>query len=252
MAKSNGWTREQLLVAFYLYCKIPFGRFHSSNPELIEYASHIGRTPSALAMKLSNIASLDPSFRESGRKGLDGASIADKAMWQEMSQDWDTFAEAVNQALIGFQLSSFLPPEPPQPDFTGENREVLTKVRVGQSLFRGAVLSAYENRCCISGLAIPELLVASHIKPWSASPENRRNPANGLCLSTLHDKAFDRGLVCVNDDFTLRIANRWRHWDDPFWQSAVVAYEGKEICLPKKFQPERDLLAYHREKIFVN
>ena len=57
----RGWTRDELLVAFNLYCKTPFGRLHQRNPEIIRLASALGRTPSALAMKLVNFASLDPA-----------------------------------------------------------------------------------------------------------------------------------------------------------------------------------------------
>jgi len=70
MAAVNRWTYEQLLVAFTLYSQIPFGKLHARNPDIIHYANLIGRTPSALAMKLVNIASLDPFIIESGRSGL--------------------------------------------------------------------------------------------------------------------------------------------------------------------------------------
>ena len=84
MPSRIAWTRQQLLVAFSLYCKMPFGKLHSRNPEIIKYAGLLGRTPSALAMKLTNIASLDPAIIASGRKGLKGASKADRQMWEEM------------------------------------------------------------------------------------------------------------------------------------------------------------------------
>ncbi len=93
MPPDNRWTREQLLVAFKLYCQLPFGKLHSRNPEIIRYSKLIGRTPSALAMKLTNIASLDPVITSSGRRGLTGASITDKKMWEEMQNNWEVFAE---------------------------------------------------------------------------------------------------------------------------------------------------------------
>lgn len=66
MAERLAWTRQQLLVAFSLYCQTPFGKLHSRNPEIIKYADLINRTPSALAMKLTNIASLDPAITSTG------------------------------------------------------------------------------------------------------------------------------------------------------------------------------------------
>ena len=52
MVSRRVWTRQELLVAFALYCRLPFGRLHSRNPEIVQFAEAIGRTPSALAMKL--------------------------------------------------------------------------------------------------------------------------------------------------------------------------------------------------------
>ena len=61
------WTPEQLKLAFAFYCQTSFGKLHSKNPQIIELAKLIGRTPSALAMKLVNFASLDPSITDTGR-----------------------------------------------------------------------------------------------------------------------------------------------------------------------------------------
>src|SRR5487761_2031235 len=99
MATQTGWTRQQLLVAFNLYCQLSFGQLHSRTPIIIRYAALIGRTPSALAMKLSNIASLDPAITSTGRKGLAGASSSDRAMWLEMESDWGNFAVEAEQAM---------------------------------------------------------------------------------------------------------------------------------------------------------
>ena len=143
------WTRQQLLVAFNLYCQMPFGKLHSRNPEIIKYASFIGRTPSALAMKLTNIASLDPAITSSGRKGLKGASLADKAMWEEMQDDWESFVFKSNEALKLVDSENILEVKPADNifsdkkiDYTGISRIVQTKARIGQGFFRKAVLSA--------------------------------------------------------------------------------------------------------------
>ena len=104
MASNKGWTRQELLIAFGLYCQMPFGKLHSRNPDIIKNAELIGRTPSALAMKLTNIASLDPVITSSGRKGLSGASSADRKIWQEMQSDWESFAlasESATASIIG-------------------------------------------------------------------------------------------------------------------------------------------------------
>lgn len=256
MEVKSGWSRAQLLVAFYLYCRMPFGKMHRGNPEIIRLSTAIGRTPSALAMKLTNIASLDPAITGTGRKGLAGASAADRAMWEEMQANWENFAiesqTTVSQLLdadVGLDVEN----EDASEEFVsyeGVSKVASTMVRVGQSFFRSAVLSAYHYRCCITGIAIPKLLVASHIVPWRADTANRLNPRNGLCLSMLHDKAFDIGIICLTDDLTVRVSKKYPSDTDPFFRDAVLAYDGKPINVPEKFRPNTDFLAYHREHIF--
>lgn len=251
------WSRSELLVAASLYCRIPFGQFHSGNPELVRAAGAMGRTASALAMKLSNLASVDPSFRQSGRSGLSGASAADRAIWEEMNADWPAFAVAAEAAMRDFGLlddggiaeADVAHPEPA--DYTGRERAALRTERKGQELFRDAVLSAYDHRCCISGLAVPPLLNASHIVPWRDDPANRLNPANGLCLSALHDRAFDKGYITLRDDLTVAVSGRGREAAGPFFEQAIGAYESREIVRPGKFEPDRGFLARHREEVFL-
>ena len=247
MAVSH-WTRAQSLVAFSLYCRLPFGRFHSRNPEVIQYAHLIDRTPSALAMKLSNIASLDPAITSTGRSGLTGASSADKAMWQEMQQDWAAFVIAMAQAEKTLGIENDIAKSNTAEKSTSKLAEV--KVRIGQHFFRSAVLSAYNQRCCISGLANPKLLVASHIVPWRQDEANRLNPHNGLALSALHDKAFDLGLITVDEDYRVMVSSQATDATDAFFMSAIASFHGKRIALPEKFYPAAQLLAFHREHIF--
>jgi len=252
-----GWTRQQLLVAFNLYCQIPFGKLHSCNPEIIKYADLIGRSSSALAMKLTNIASLDPAITSTGRKGLKGASMTDKAMWKEMQNDWDSFVLKSNDALelvnlenkLEVKLGDSTIPDK-QIDYSGSHKIVQTKARVGQGFFRKAVLSAYNYQCCITGLSIPKLLVASHIVPWRKDEKNRLNPSNGLSLSILHDKAFDIGIITINNDMTVRVSQKIIKNDNDFYISALLNYDRKPIHLPEKFQPHADFLSYHQDNIY--
>lgn len=257
MSARTGWTRQQLLVAFNLYCQMPFGKMHSRNPEIIKHAELIGRTPSALAMKLTNIASLDPAITSTGRKGLEGASAADKAMWEEMQADWECFAIGAQHATsifgatteFGAAIDDTLMPDEIA-DYTGSNKTVQTTTRVGQDFFRRSVLSAYNYRCCITGLSVPKLLVASHILPWRVDAANRLNPRNGLCLSMLHDKAFDAGIIAIAEDMTVSVSRKHVTNADHFFNSALLAYDGKPIVLPEKFCPLAEFLAYHRQHVF--
>jgi hypothetical protein len=79
--------------------------------------------------------------------------------------------------------------------------ERLTIQRIGQNLFLGLLMQAWNARCPLTGITDPALLRASHIKPWAActTTEERLDPMNGLLLSALWDAAFDRGLVSFSD-----------------------------------------------------
>lgn len=257
MPARAGWSREQLIIAFKLYCDMPFGKMHSRNPEIIRYARVIGRTPSALAMKLTNIASLDPAIRSTGRTGLRGASQADKEMWDEMTSDWERFAQEITKTERDITSNRILSDSQEEAavaltSYVGETRSALIAARLGQSFFRSAVLSSYEYRCCISGLAIPELLVASHIVPWRTDKGNRLNPRNGLCLSSIHDRAFDLGLITISPDFRLLVSKRIETTaSNSFLCHTFQDYADKPICLPKKFLPDAEFLKFHRENVFV-
>ena len=207
-------------------------------------------------MKLTNIASLDPTITSSGRAGLRNASANDRAMWDEMHSDWARFAvesqrtmEAV-EAMVG-SVASTSEDEDEDDSRIGEDRIALATTRIGQRFFRAAVMSAYNRRCCITGLSTPTLLVASHIVPWSHDESSRINPRNGLLLSALHDRAFDRGLITIDDDMTVRVSTSRAVTTDRFFSVSIGAYHGRQISLPEKFVPDGSFLAYHREHIFV-
>ncbi len=253
MPRQEGWSRAQLIVAMKLYCEIPFGKMHARNPEIIRYAKLIKRTPSALAMKLTNFASLDPLIRSSGRSGLSGVSRLDRAIWDEMTSDWPRLAKEIAkvESSIGDAQPREQEPEPDAATYVGETRSTVVMARIGQGFFRRAVLSAYEFKCCITGLPVPELLVASHIIPWKDDKANRLNPRNGLCFSAVHDRAFDLGFIAVSEDLRVMLAARLRRMKlDPYVNNTFCIYEGRPINLPKKFSPDTGFLKRHRESVF--
>lgn len=237
------WDRTELLLAMNLYCRIPFGRQHSHAPEVIKLAGALGRTPGSVAMKLNNFTSLDPEEKARGIKGLPGASKLDRQIWDQFHADWEEMA--AESELIWKQLveNQDLPPSLEKPVEAleekmysndtlklpiGPTESIRTqKVRLAQGFFRRAVLAAYLGRCCISDIPIPELLVASHILPWALFPEQRTNPCNGLCLSRLHDAAFDEGLVTFDEDYRLVLSRRLKgHFPNESLQLNFSSYEG--------------------------
>ena len=126
------------------------------------------------------------------------------------------------------------------------------KQRRGQECFRVTVLNNFGGRCGVSGLAVRELLVASHILPWGTHPEHRLNVRNGLCLSRLHDAAFDRGLITFDAGLRMILSPRLH---ESLGQRCVAenfgVHAGEVLHLPDDaIPPDEEFLAYHRDGIF--
>ena len=255
--KTRLWSQDELKLAFHLYCQLPFGRLHSRNPKIIELAGLIGRTPSSVAMKLVNFASLDPDMTDSGRKGLGNASDLDRKVWGEFHADWERLAlecEVILASRGVAPVSNRI--EDVVVDggagYEGGTRSAIVKIRIKQRFFRLAVLASYDTKCCMTGLAVPELLVASHIVPWATDKNNRLNPRNGLCLSSLHDRAFDEGLITVTDQYVIKVSGRLLKGKSNWLSSrALCDLHGKRIQLPARFYPDPRFLKYHGTKVFI-
>lgn len=208
-------------------------------------------------MKMLNISSLDPAITSTGRVGLGNASALDREVWAEFHEDWERLA--VESQLLRQQLDKEVIPEYQSDndllipeDFTGETRQVITAQRIKQNFFRRAVLSSYKGRCCMSGLSEPKLLIASHIVPWSKDKANRLNPSNGLCLSAIHDRAFDKGFISLDDDFKVIISSQLKKLDDVFVKQVLIPLSGKRINLPERFMPSMEFINHHRARAFLD
>lgn len=135
-----------------------------------------------------------------------------------------------------------------------EGREIVaqTKIRVTQSRFRKWILSIYGEKCCVTGLAVPQLLQASHISDWSVDPKNRMNPSNGLCLSATYHVAFDNHLITFDDDYRMVLSKSIRDYcTNKVHSDYFAAFEGKQLALPSRFLPDKTLLAKHRAEVVV-
>ena len=256
------WTKEQVKLAFHLYCQLPFGKLHRGNPEIIKLAKLIGRTPSSLALRLVNMSSLDPAITANGRVGMKNASKLDREVWDEFHADWEALADECEQ--LRLKLEESAPPAPVisipdeiiddevlPDDFTGETRQILIQQRIKQSFFRRAVLVSYQGRCCMSGLSEPRLLIASHIVPWSKDKANRLNPSNGLCLSAIHDKAFDLGFLTLDDEYRVVLSEKLQSSSDDFVVQTFHAIAGQTIEMPCRFMPDTAFIQRHREEVFL-
>jgi len=254
MAKQRNWTRTETLLAFRLYCYTPFGKLHQSNPDIIELAQRIGRTPSAVGMKACNFASLDPLHQARGVVGLANRSKLEEQIWEEFAADSESIADEAERAHETYSLTDSsnsggqagVHPEGP----TEVTRVV--KTRRAQRFFRQAVLTSYGNRCALTGIAIPSLLNASHIIPWSSSVEHRADPCNGICLNALHDRAFDRGLITFDEKYQVVISPQVSSETElGKLLSQFIGIRGAKIHIPERFGPNLEALDYHRNNIYL-
>lgn len=249
----NNWTREETIIAFNVYCKIPFKSSSKSNPTIIKYANIMGRSPSALNMKVGNFGRLDPELKKQGIVGLAHGSKLEEEIWDEFHGNWQKLAFESEQLIAKFSNR-------PIEEITeieiedikeGIERETIVKQRVNQSFFRSTILSSYYFKCCITSLSIPDFLVASHIIPWSKNTEQRLNPRNGLCLNSIHDKAFDRGFITITPEFNIRVSGVFGDFEkEKAVQDFFMKYENQKINLPDKFLPTKEFLDYHYHNIF--
>ena len=253
MAKKNDWSKDETIIAFNVYCKIPFKSSSKTNATIIKYAKIIGRSPSALNMKVGNFGRLDPELKKQGITVLVNGAKLEEVVWEEFNGNWEKLAFESELLLAKFQNKSIeeiidfdiedLP--------LGKERETIIKARVNQSFFRSTILSSYNQKCCITGLSIPDFLVASHIIPWKADEKNRLNPHNGLCLNSIHDKAFDRGFITITPDFKVLISKFFNNYSNENAVNELFSkYNNQSIILPDRFLPSKEFLDFHYQNIF--
>ncbi|MEZ4771599.1 MAG: HNH endonuclease [Bacteroidia bacterium] len=252
---TNLWTRNELILAFNLYMKLPFGKLDRRTPEVIKLASILGRTSNAVAIRLANFAHVDPYHQKRGIHGMSGGRKQVEPIWNEFIDDKEKLvfeserilAEMENQTLE----AKFEPILSDLKNLKGETRLREVKVRVNQSFFRQVVVVNYSGKCAISGIDIPDLLVASHIVPWSKNEEERLNPENGICLSALYDKAFDKGYIGINDKFEILTSSVLKEKENKDYYSRYFSHlAGTRIMSPQKYNPKKEFLEYHRDCIF--
>ena len=242
---SKNWTRDEHIVAFNLYCKIPFTKINANYQPVKDLAKSISRSNGSVAMKLANFARLDPALQARNVSGLSQGAKGEEEVWNEFNGNWEELAWHSEQVLAKYKKKPVeniseididdLPTE-------GIEREAVVKTRVNQTFFRKAVLASYNYSCCITGISVPELLIASHIIPWSKDHSNRVNPSNGLCLNSLHDQAFDKGLITITPDYKIKLSEYLMKNNSEQTSGFFIPYHDKLINLPHKFLPKPEFL----------
>ena len=253
--KRRLWTREELILALNLYLKLPFGKLHSRTLEVIHLANLINRTPSSIAMRLVNFASVDPYHQNRGISGLSGGKKQVEPIWEEFIDNKDDLIFESERILARLEKNSietkFANELSDITHLTGKSKIREVKTRVNQSVFRQIVIANYSGKCAISGIDIPGLLVASHIIPWSKNEKERLNPENGICLSSLYDKAFDIGLIGLNTDYKILISNDLKkNISKDYYTQYFGFLNNHHLNLPAKYHPKKEFIEFHLDTIF--
>lgn len=259
MSQRRNWTRTELVLLLNIYEKLDFGKFHTRNPVVLAIAKQLDRTPASISMKLGNLGSLDERLAARGIKGLTGASSLDKQVWSEFESDREALLIESEQLLVDL----FRDRNPAAVDVSNDGIEIIrspkstdsysiTKGRLGQDFFRQAVMNAYGDKCAITGLPVRELLIASHIIPWSESKEKRLDVRNGIALNSLHDRAFDIGLITFDNDYRLVCSREISEFsENKYAKQSFKSMEGKSLEIElSHLRPDQEALDYHRSNIF--
>lgn len=259
MENRNGikWTREETILALELYCRTSFSQIKSSNPEIIELAKLMGRTPGSVGLKMHNLAHYDPELKARNVTAMAHGSKLDYIIFEEFSNNYAELsyqAQLIKSKRYNIYIDDIASVVEKEEIPAGRYHDRLVRSRIGQYYFRVAILNAYNQRCCITGLNKSELLIASHIKPWNISDEltERTNPSNGLCLNSFHDKAFDKGYITIDRTYRIVISSQIVSAKmDSSTRVWFMNYNGKQITLPDKFLPGKDFIEYHNDVIFL-
>lgn len=249
------WTREQTIIALSVYCKIPFNKASNNNPEIVEAAKLIGRSPSSVKMKVGNFGSFDPELKAKGIVGLSNTSKLDEIIWNEYCDDWEKLAYDSEQ--IKATLSHQTIEETNDIDVSeipeGKERERVVKQRINQAFFRNAVLSSYNNKCCITNLSCIELIEACHIVDWSTDVKNRLNPSNGICLNVLFHKAYDKNYIGISPDYEVFVSDKFldENKEQDYIRNFFLHFHKTRIQMPDRFLPNKELLDLHYQHFLI-
>lgn len=241
------WSHDDTMIAFYVFCSIPFKDSSSHHPLVVEYAKLLpGRSSAALNMKIGNLGRLDPDLKKRGITGLSHGAKLEEDIWQEFGDDPDAFNQKCLSIIAKRKLEMGLSSPEDLMVYdecfakkVGEDRVAIIKQRVNQSFFRQSVCSAYNYTCCVSQISNEKLVQACHIIPWKDDSKNRLNPKNGICLSYTMHKAYDSLLLGITPDCNIVVSDEFlEDCKDDNYIKFLLSINNTRIKMPDKFLPE--------------
>jgi putative restriction endonuclease len=255
-SKGSPWTREEMILVLNLYFKLSYGQMDHRTPAVKELAQLMGRTDNTIALRLNNFAACDPVLQARGIKAMGDQKRRCQPFWDEFVADREALAYESERILSAYQgvdieekFKDDLQDIPK--GLKGEDRIREVKTRVNQRFFRQMVLANYNGQCALTGIDLSVLLVASHIIPWADNEEERLNPQNGICLSSMYDKAFDKGLISFLDDGSVVFSERLKiNVGKDYYDRYFEPIKHEKLVKPRKYILNPSFLEYHRDNIF--
>lgn len=250
------WTREEFVLVLNLYYKLPFGRLNHTTKEVQELAKLLGRSDNSIALRLVNFAACDPYILNTGRHRMASGATQCQPYWDEFNKNREALLFESEQILANLEgttieqkfQKSLIDIEGLQ----GETKMREVKTRVNQDVFRRIILSNYEWKCALTGIDIQELLVASHIKPWAVCEQERLNPENGICLSSLYDDCFDKGLIGFDQNYKVVMSDRiMENCDKAYFANYFEPIRNRRLILPEEHKPDKVFLEWHMDEVFL-
>ena len=254
--KGDRWSRDEMILVLNLYFQLSYGQMHHRFPAVQELAQLMGRTDNSVALRLNNFAACDPFLQSRGIKAMGDQRKRCQPFWDEFNEDKEALAFESERILAAYQgvtiedkYEKELKDIPK--GLQGEDRIREVKTRVNQKLFRKMVLANYDRKCALTGIDIEDLLVASHIIPWADNKSERLNPQNGICLSSMYDKAFDKGLISFRNDGSVLFSEQLKkNVGKDYYYNFFEPIMNRKLLKARDYLPNPSFLEYHRDSIF--
>ena len=250
----KNWTEDEITLALALYLRTPRSKINQHHPDVIELASLLNRTPSAVSMKMHNLGRCDIRLLARDQKSLSNGSHLDQIVWDkymgaDRSKPLEPLLEAVDAILAEFAtpMAAFSFPEVDPTRVTETWAEV--KVRRYQRYFRDTVMTMYGGRCLVSGLHSDPLIEVAHIVPWRDNQALRLVPANALTLNVLAHRAYDANLLGIDPDMVIHVSPELLealNGADEHLRTHFLEANGQKLYIEQEeSRPAAEYLDYH-------
>ena len=256
------WSVDETILALQLYYLIEAGKAGVRTKAIDDLAKYLGRSHASIEMKIGNLQYCD----KKNTKGLKNGGKKDSEVFEYFLYRPDALDQAAKKIIERNPENDYLIPaivdsnpyitaidsssDGLKESYEGSEAVRLVRQRKDQDCFRNRLLANYDKQCCLSHVSTSQLLLASHIVPWSKDEKKRLDPRNGLLLNAYLDRAFDKGIITVDaKEFTVVVSEKLK---DEKVLDYLKTFKGLKISLPKNelVWPEKENLQYHNDVIF--